>query len=128
MRKEILSTVMRAGGVASMVSGSLHLAGSARAMVARGTGYLEMNRGPYLASIGFLLISSGLTAAWAAGGVREGARWARGATAIAAVQGFGLCAITGPGFFVHLGPLSVGPVIVFAAHAFFLWQVLSRRQ
>jgi len=120
-----LSKLMRAGGILSIASGSLHLAGSTRAMIARGDGYL--GRGPYLFFIGLLLISSGLTAAWAAGGVRDGARWARGATVMAAFQAFGLCAIVAPGFIVHLNAFSVAPVIVAGAHAAFLWLVFSLR-
>jgi hypothetical protein len=120
-----LSKLMRAGGILSIVSGSLHLAGSTKDLANKYGGYLE--RGPYLYLIGLLLISSGLTAAWAAGGVREGARWARGATAIAAFQALGLSAILAPGFVVHLSALSVAPVIVAGAHALFLWLVFSRR-
>ena len=116
-----LSRLMRAGGVLSMVSGVLHLAGSAKALVTVHGSFFP--KGPYLLFIGFLLISSGLTVVWASGGVREGARWARGATAIAALQGGGLSAIVAPGFIVHMNVLSVAPVIVLAAHGTFLWLV-----
>jgi hypothetical protein len=116
-----LSRLMRAGGVLSMVSGALHLAGSARALVTIHGSFFP--KGPYLLFIGFLLISSGLTVAWASGGIRQGARWARGATAIAALQGGGLSAIVAPGFIVHMNVLSVAPVIIVAAHAAFLWLV-----
>lgn len=119
-----LAKLMRAGGILSIISGALHLAGSTKDLVNRYGGYLE--RGPYLFLIGLLLVSSGLTVAWAAGGVREGARWSRGAMAIAAFQAFGLSVILAPGFIVHFGPLSVAPVAVAFAHAVFLWLVFSR--
>jgi hypothetical protein len=112
---------MRVGGITSVVSGTLHLAGSARALAARGGGWVE--RGPWLFLIGFLLISSGLTVAWAARGVREGAPWARGAMSVAALQAGGLVAASTPGFVVHLSPLSVAPVIIVGAHSALLWMV-----
>ncbi|HEY8211193.1 MAG TPA: hypothetical protein VIG99_27100 [Myxococcaceae bacterium] len=112
---------MRAGGILSMVSGAFHLAGSTKALVTIHGGFFP--KGPYLLFIGFLLISSGLTVVWAASGVREGAKWARGATYMAALQGGGLSAIVAPGFIVHMNVLSVAPVIVVAAHAAFVWLV-----
>jgi hypothetical protein len=116
-----VARLMRVGGIASAVSGTLHLAGSARTLAARGGGYVE--RGPWLFLIGFLLISSGLTVVWAARGVREGAPWARGAMSFAALQAGGLVAAVTPGFVVHLNALSVAPVIVAGAHVAFLWMV-----
>jgi len=117
---------MRAGGIASVVSGTLHLAGSARGLAARGGGYLE--RGPWLFLIGFLLISSGITVAWAASGVREGANWARGAMYVAALQAGGLVAATTPGFVIHMNALSVAPVIIAGAHVAFVWLVRAATQ
>ena len=116
-----LSRLMRAGGILSVVSGALHLAGSARALVTVHGGFFP--KGPSLLFIGFLLISSGITVVWAAGGVREGARWARGATYLAALQGGGLSAIVTPGFIAHMNVLSVAPVIIVAAHGAFVWLV-----
>jgi hypothetical protein len=108
-----------------MVSGTLHLAGSARTLLSRHESYLP--RGPLLLAIGFLLISSGLTVAWAGRGVREGASWARGAMLIAALQAGGLIAVVTPGFVVHVSPLSAGPVIILAAHVTFLRLVFGQR-
>lgn len=117
-----VARLMRVGGIASVVSGAFHLGGSARALAAKG-GYFE--RGPWLFLIGFLLISSGLTVAWAARGVRDGAPWARGAMSIAALQAGGLVAATAPGFVIHMNALSVAPVIILGAHVAFVWMVRS---
>lgn len=125
MTPERLSKLMRAGGALSMFSGALHVAGCAKTLIVQDGEYLR--RGPYFFSIGLLLISSGLTLLWAAGGVREGARWGRSATRVAAFQAIGLSVILAPGFIYHLSVISPAPFLLAALHAFFLWQTAGLR-